>query len=98
MEAGNTAAHHSKGVEFGGAENGSVEDAIIWAFRFFSTSSSVSGQAPLDSVRHPRAKWPEGRATNPTSNFQSSDLSFISFAENPPAKPFLARKLLEAEH
>lgn len=42
MEAGNTAANHSNRVELGGVENGSVEDAITWTFRFFSTSSSVS--------------------------------------------------------
>lgn len=42
MEAGDTAANHRDGVEFGGMENGSTENAILWTFRFFSTSSSMS--------------------------------------------------------
>lgn len=46
---------------------------------------------------HPRAEWPEGRVINSISNFKGSDLSSISFTENPTAIPFLAIKLLEAE-
>lgn len=75
-----------------------------WRMQSFGLSDSSplpavrAGEAPLGFIRHPRAKGPEGRVTNPTSHFQSSDLSFISFAENPTAKPFLARKLLEAAH
>lgn len=56
------------------------------------------GEVSLDSITHPKAKWPAGRLTNSNSHFRSSDLSSLSFVENPSAKAFMAIKLLEVEH
>lgn len=38
---------------------GGLEDTITWTFRLLSTSSTAKAEAPLDSVTHLKAKWPE---------------------------------------